>query len=383
MNDNKTLTTNGLTTTNIIFIALCIAMIASSAYLMQHFFETYFPKGLGATNSLCDINAFWGCDKATKSIFGKVFGVPTAFFGVVIGVIGLIGAIFPSKEMEQNNKAFFFLNAIGCLVLLLFSLFVLKGLCPFCTVYYVLSFAAAFLFWKYSSVPLKLNWKLSALYSFILIIPALFINNHFDKSMKMQESLSSQYIEQYNSLPDKGVPTYLSPFDLYKSSDNFTDAPIQIAIFSDFQCPFCKVLAEQMHKVIKRYEGKINIKYYFFPLDMECNKNVKRPFHQYACRMAKLAACDQSRFVEIHDKIFERQSKSQIASINQWEKDFGLEDKCYDDEKVKDLIVQSINTGDQYSVRTTPTIIINGKKIEGSLPNIYLFAILDSILESK
>ena len=136
--ENKTLTNNGLTSQHVIYILLSLGMIAVSAYLTNHFYESYFPKGFGSADSLCDINSFWGCDKATKSVLGKVFNVPTSFFGIIIGLMGIIGAIFPSMNMEKTNKFFILLNAAGYsyffslyLLLKVYVLFVLS------TIYYL------------------------------------------------------------------------------------------------------------------------------------------------------------------------------------------------------------------------------------------------------
>jgi protein-disulfide isomerase len=41
-----------------------------------------------------------------------------------------------------------------------------------------------------------------------------------------------------------------------------------------------------------------------------------------------------------------------------------------------------VNAATQFNIKSTPTIILNGKKIEGTIPNGQFFAIFDDILSS-
>lgn len=380
--ENKTLTNNGLTSQHVIYILLSLGMIAVSAYLTNHFYESYFPKGFGSADSLCDINSFWGCDKATKSVLGKVFNVPTSFFGILIGLMGIIGAIFPSMNMEKTNKFFILLNAAGCLLLFLFSLIALKGLCPFCTIYYLLSWAAAFLFIKYSDVKAIPQLKPTAFYGVILIIPAIFMHNHFETQQKQQSSLSNQYVDQFMGLADAGDPTIESPFKIHMATETFATAPLRISIFSDFECPFCKVVSEQIHQVIKPFLDKVNVQYYFYPLDNACNADITRVFHRYACMAAELAACAGNDFPKVHDTIFERQADLNTENLKKWEKEFGLKE-CFTGQTYKDQIQQTLAASKQFNLKSTPTIIINGKKIEGTIPTVHFKAILEAILKES
>lgn len=378
--NKKNLTQNGLTLSHSAYIILSIAMIAVSAYLMSHFYDTFFPTGFGGSESLCSGDGFWGCDKATTSIAGKIFNVPTAFFGIIIGFFGIFGAIFSSEKMEQTNKFFIYLNALGCLTLFIFSLVVLKGLCPFCTIYYVLSFLAAFLFYKFSDAPFMPDFKIFGIFAILLIVPSIFISMNFTKRMNTLNSLSKQYVDQYKALANQGVPTYESPYKLHESVKPFDKAQIRISVFSDFQCPFCEKVATQMPEVLKGFEKHTNIQYFFYPLDNSCNPKITRSFHAYACKASYLAACDPVQFVKIHDYIFENQSNLSNENLKKWETQFGLKD-CFESESIQEEVQKSMKVGEQFKLKSTPTIIINGRKIEGSIPTVHLRAILKSLIK--
>ena len=380
--NQKRLTTNGLTTPHLIYIVLSLGMIAVSVYLTTHFYEVHFPTGLAKGVSLCDFNQFWSCDKTTLSQFGSIFYVPTSFFGIVIGLIGIFGAIFPSESFEKTNKFFILLNALLCAFLFLYSLIALGGLCLMCSVYYLLSWLCTFMFIKYSSAKPIPEIKPLVLYGIIVIIPSFVMYNTFVDKLESQKSLSKQYVEQFKKLADRGEPLVESDYKIHMSTDTFASAPVRISLFSDFQCPFCKVVSDQMHELAKTFDGKINIQYFFYPLDNLCNPKVKRVFHQYACNAAFLAACDPSKFPKIHDAIFAGQDKLSEGQLKTWEKEFGLEG-CMENDDIRAKVVDHIGYGEQYKVKSTPTIIVNGKKIETTVKTPHFKAIIKSIIEDE
>lgn len=377
--NEKRLTTNGLTVPHLIYLTLSLAMVAASIYMTVHFYEAYFPKGLAKTSGLCDISAFWNCDNATLSPLGHIFYVPTAFFGLLIGLMGLIGAVFSSEQMERTNKFFIYINTIGCCILFTYSLVVLGGLCPMCTTYYVLSLGCAYLFFKYSNAKAFPEIKITAVYGVLLLIPSAIMYNYFVKQLGQQQSLGKQYIEQFNKLADVGDPLVESKYKIHMSTDSFESAPIRISVFSDFQCPFCQMVSTQMHDLVKAFKGKINIQYFFYPLDNLCNKHIDRSFHEFACRAAYIAACDPKKFAVIHDEIFDNQKNLSDDYLNKLEKKHDLVG-CMANDENRNTIVTYIDYADQYKLKSTPTIIINGKKIEGSISTPYLKEILKSLL---
>jgi protein-disulfide isomerase/uncharacterized membrane protein len=382
----KKLTNGGLSNQALVYLILCVGMIAAGIYLTNHFFEIMFPKGItDASGGLCDLNSFWSCDHTTKSKLGQIAHIPTSIFGLLMGVIGIIGFIFSSDEMERTLKFSFLVNAIGCLGLLIYSLVALGGLCPVCTIYYVLSWGVLFLFHKFSDSPYSPAPKQLALFAVIVLIPSFIMRANVSEKVAKQGSLSSQYISQYKGLKQVGDPVVDSEFHINKLEGvSFKNAPLRLSIFSDFQCPFCKVVSSQAEKLKETFKDKLAIQYFFWPLDMNCNPAITRAFHDYACMAAKLAACDPSKFLEIHDFVFAHQKDLSNENIKNWSKKFALDGKnCFESNEVNDKIMATISAGDQYNIKSTPTLIINGKKIEGTIPTIHIEAIFNDILKNK
>jgi protein-disulfide isomerase len=380
MENQKRLTTNGLSLQHSIYLVTSLGMVGISIYLTQHYFQTFFPEGI-QESGLCDINAFWSCDMATKSLAGSLFHIPTAWFGLVIGLLGLAGAIFPSLEMEKTNKTLIYLNFIGCCVLFIYSLVFLGGLCPFCTVYYILSGVCVYLFWEHSDVSLAPSPKLLALWLVVAVAGSMYLRSEFMHRMKTQDSLSAQYITQFFNIPVEGDPIVNSKFLIHKSSSaSFAETPIRVSMFSDFQCSHCKVVSDAMPDLIKEFGDKISIQYYFFPLDNSCNAEMKRQIHSFACAAAYIAACDTTKFAEVHDAIFKSQAVLSNDILSSIEKDYGLSG-CRENQKVKDAVQETLEAGQQSGVDSTPTLIINGRKVKAAIASTHLIAILKEILK--
>ena len=149
------------------------------------------------------------------------------------------------------------------------------------------------------------------------------------------------------------------------------EAPVKIKIFSSLTCPHCANFHMKIvPKIKKEYvdTGKVQLMFMDFPLD------------QAAFNASKLLHClDQKVQMSFLDFIYEKQNEwtsgSTIDEINnnlkKIVKRMGISsnkfDKCINDEEISDKILNARIDGQQkYSINSTPTIIINEKKLEGS-----------------
>jgi uncharacterized membrane protein len=361
--------------TSIILFILSALMIGFSVYLTQHYFDLKFPTGL-ESKSLCNVNPFFNCDKTTLSLFGNILGVPLALFGALIGLLVMIGLIVKNENYERTMYFTLAVNFIGCIVLFSYSLFVLKGLCPFCTLYYIVSGITYLYFVRKSKTVIPAPGYL-ALFAVLVIVISGFTKMNIDTKAKLQKDLVGDLIKQYYSLPNLGTPKLISEFKIATAEN----APIKMVIFSDFECPACKGLSELMPLIAARYDGKIDIQYFFYPLDNSCNASMQRPLHLYACKAAYAASCmPKQDFARVHDEIFQNQDKFEAGFLDQYIKTHKLE-TCVADPKTKEKVVSLITAADPFNIRSTPSYLINGIKIEGGLPAEQMYAIMDEILK--
>ena len=133
MEQKKSLTLNGMTGMNFLFIMNAAAMIGVSIYLTTHYYDTLYPTQLGGAGSLCNLSNYFNCDAATYSKISNIAGVPIGFFGIIVGLLFIFSALMPSAAMEKTANAISKYNFIGCILLFIFSIGALGSLCPFCT----------------------------------------------------------------------------------------------------------------------------------------------------------------------------------------------------------------------------------------------------------
>ena len=361
--------------TTILLLLLSSLMIGLSLYLTQHYFDLRFPTGLEG-KSLCNISGYFNCDKTTLSVASNLFGVPISIFGALIGIFTLIGLVFNNEDYERTIYFILGVNFIGCVLLFAFSLLVIGSLCPFCTLYYIVSGLILFLFYQKSSANLPALGYL-AIFAVITLLIAGLTKINIESKLKVQNEVGSDVIKQYYSLPNLGIPKINSDFKIATSAN----APIKMFIFSDFECPACKALSEVIPLIATRYEGKIDIQYFFYPLDNSCNPTMDHPLHRFACKAAFAAACmPKNDFAKAHDELFHNQDNFEAGFLDKYIKENKLE-KCVADPKTKEIIVSLIKAADPFNIRSTPSYLINGVKIEGALPSDQLMAIMDEILK--
>jgi len=147
-----------------------------------------------------------------------------------------------------------------------------------------------------------------------------------------------------------------------------SDAAVTIAVFDDYQWPYCARLEPFFQQVLDKYPNDVKLVVKNFPL----------PSHKFAYKAATaaLASNVQGKFWEFHSKLFNNYNAINDAKIQDIAKELGLDmekfNKDMQSPAIKTLISRDVNNGKQIGVRGTPTIFINGKTLRNrSLPGIY------------
>lgn len=141
------------------------------------------------------------------------------------------------------------------------------------------------------------------------------------------------------------------------------EAPVTIVEFADFQCPYCARYAiDDFPQINEEYIETGQTRYVFrhYPLT----------FHQNAQKAAEAAECagEQDMFWEMHDEIYANQENITVADLKGYAVGLGLNtsdfDSCLDSEAKKDVVQSDFNLGETVGVAGTPTIFVNGRKVE-------------------
>ncbi len=151
------------------------------------------------------------------------------------------------------------------------------------------------------------------------------------------------------------------------------NAPITLVEYSDFQCPYCARSAPDVKAVLEKYPDKVRIVYKHFPLS----------FHKAAkpAAVASLAAQEQGKFWEFHDVIFEATSSRSLSpsddDMAKYAEKAGLDverfkaDLTANRAEYEKRVNQDYVEGQRADVRGTPTLYLNGQKVQNrSVPGV-------------
>jgi protein-disulfide isomerase len=142
------------------------------------------------------------------------------------------------------------------------------------------------------------------------------------------------------------------------------DAPVVIVEYSDFQCPFCARVVPTLKSIAEKYPKQVRIAFKHFPLDFHPKA---KPAH-----MASMAAEEQGKFWEMHDRIFEHQSEMSPEHLTAHAQEIGLNldqfKKSLNNTEYQKEMEQNLAEGRQLGVTGTPTFFVNGKRLVGAKP---------------
>ena len=151
------------------------------------------------------------------------------------------------------------------------------------------------------------------------------------------------------------------------------EAKVTIVEFSDFQCPYCGRVMETVHQIERAYGKDVRIAFKHNPLPMH-------PDAPYAARAA-IAAGNQGKFWEMHDKLFEANISRapnglKPDKIERMASDLGLDVAKFKADvghasEAGDIIASDQAQASALAAYGTPTFFINGVKIESAIAPQY------------
>lgn len=152
------------------------------------------------------------------------------------------------------------------------------------------------------------------------------------------------------------------------------DATVTIVAFSDFECPYCRQFASSVRENLpKSYPNSVRLVFADFPLEAK---------HLWARAAAEAAHCigdgHVADFWTFHDWMFQHQTEIDPSGSNlrqkilAFAKDQGWDTvaigSCMDSHAKSQEVSDSEKLAGQLGVQQTPTLFVDGRKVEGALP---------------
>lgn len=143
------------------------------------------------------------------------------------------------------------------------------------------------------------------------------------------------------------------------------DAQVVLVVFSDFECPFCRDMANVLDRIRKELPTRTRVVF----------KHVPIPAHPRA-RAAAIAAqvvfleAGSEAFWRFHDRAFAHPHDLDVGRLTAWALDEGVKAETLnkrgpDAEKV---IAQHLALAERLNVRGTPRLYINKRPVGGAFP---------------
>jgi protein-disulfide isomerase len=154
------------------------------------------------------------------------------------------------------------------------------------------------------------------------------------------------------------------------------DAPVTIVEFSDFQCPFCSRMVEQVDRLQREYPDKVRLVFKHNPLSIHADAPLA---HE-----AALAAAAQGKFWPMHDLLFANQDHLGKDDLVRYATGLGLDVAAFSEalrsHAYRPIVERDLAEAAGFRVVATPTLYINGTRIVGARPYEELKRAVDVLL---
>ena len=165
------------------------------------------------------------------------------------------------------------------------------------------------------------------------------------------------------------------------------NAPVNLMVFGDFQCPVCQKEEQDLRKNIPAAFGdKVRVYFYDFPLTS---------IHPWAMKGSIAGRCmyqnGEKAFWDYHDWVYQKQNEITLENLNakvgEFAKANGMDaeklNACMENKSIAAEVEKSMALGHDLQVSATPTLFINGRKLEGALQWEVLSQLLQLELDHK
>ena len=361
-------------------IGLGLSIKLTIIYYMVNFVPNAMP-------SFCAINDVIDCDAVAGTKYAQILGVPTACFGLFLYSF-VFGMCFVDKL--QNIKGLGFLKVFKDKFSYIFTIYCLsftvsmylmavqfidiKKFCLLCFITYFVDFVSLFIAKDYKK-PLLYEIKTSVkdffdamkIKGYVIALILMIIGASGVFAYTKTSYIFTPGMKNYDAImyfqKMKG-----NPFKIHGNVLGNPDGEVVVYEFSDFECPWCKIMNRMLQKAATEYDN-VYVVHYNFPLDMKCNPALKRPFHNNSCTYAgfAIAAKKQNKYWEMVNMLFDKQPKSNQELFKQAEK-LKIDSVELANEYIKNSTSQELQNeimeGLKKEINSTPSIFINGKKYE-------------------
>lgn len=348
------------------------------------------------------------CHAVIASRWGAWLGLPLAHWGMIayaatFALSLLAGAAVPPGDAARRLLGWLVLAMLGADAFLAYVMFgVLHGFCPFCVGTYAINLALLGVAWWGLAPPARRAWRslpsdLCALLpwragaagwlagALVALVAAGALGLHVASGYLLageSPDVPADFARWLANQPAAELDLAGDP------ARGPADAPVQIVIFSDFNCPTCRKTGRMLDLLEASHRGEVRVVFKNFPLDRACNAQIARTSFPGSCELAVAgeAAHAQGKFWAFHDALQQGASTAPDAVLAAAET-AGLDLPRFNAERAAGdalaRVRRDVDDGARAGVASTPTVLINGVAVRGPLRPQTFAHYLDALREAR
>jgi protein-disulfide isomerase len=143
------------------------------------------------------------------------------------------------------------------------------------------------------------------------------------------------------------------------------DAPVTVLEYGDYECPFCRGAARDLHRMLDLYPGSIRFVFRNFPIPQ------LHPHADQAAEAAEAAAA-QGRFWEMYELLLRPSSGLDLGSLLGYAQSLDLDVEQFRKEVASGAyaakIDHDVREGFSNGVNATPKFYVDGRRLDGKFP---------------
>jgi protein-disulfide isomerase len=143
------------------------------------------------------------------------------------------------------------------------------------------------------------------------------------------------------------------------------DAPVTVLEYGDYECPYCRGAARDVHRLLDRYPSEVRFVFRNFPIAQ------LHPHAEQAAEAAEAAAA-QGKFWEMYELLLRPTSHLDFDSLLGYADRIDLDTGKFENEVVGNIyatrIEKDITEGLRNGVNATPKFYVDGRRIDGKFP---------------
>lgn len=354
------------------------AGVVTSLYLASVHVDVALGAGL---DGICNISDTFNCAATAQSSYSTVLGIPIALLGLGFYLGALALTVWGRSGRGDWDGSEF---AAGRVLLVLFGFSLLYSIflavvsatsvgsfCPACTALYAVNavgFGAAW-FWSGTRIDRALVAQLRSITSLPSAPAAWGFVVLFGLSVAVSDGVVSSKISdarrtargQANSGRPMEPPVDPSRLHAgYAPSKGPADAPVNVVVFSNPECPHCATLDRTLDEILAAFPEAVRVEY-------RHSVNPERA----AAGLAAVCAQMQGRYFPMVEELFKNIPVRSQGDLENRMRRAGLDvsamQSCMSSVEAQTTLQNDLEAAHLLGVRGTPTFFVNGVRYVGAL----------------